>query len=175
MKIILLKDVDNVGRIGDVKDVAAGYARNFLLRRGLAVEASQAHMKRLDVLRGQRAKEDARRLSEAERLADHIGSVEVVVPARVGEQGRLFGAVTNQDVAAALKEQHGIEVDRRDVQLDEPIRTLGTQTVDIRLGGQVHARLRVTVVEAGQASAGPAGAAVAAGAAGTTGAAGQQV
>jgi large subunit ribosomal protein L9 len=151
MRVILIKDVDNLGRTGDVKDVAPGYARNYLLRKGLVVEATPSQMKRLDALRAQRAKEDTRRLSEAEQLAARIGAVEVTIPARVGEQGRLFGAVTNQDVAAALKEQHGIEIDRRDVELEVPIRTLGTQAVTVRLSGQVHAELRVTVVdESGQ-------------------------
>jgi large subunit ribosomal protein L9 len=159
MRVILIKDVDNLGRTGDVKDVAPGYARNYLLRKGLVVEATPSQMKRLDALRAQRTKEDSRRLSEAEQLAERIGAVEVTIPARVGEQGRLFGAVTNQDVAAALKEQHGIEIDRRDVELEVPIRTLGTQAVTVRLSGQVHAQLRVTVVEEGRHDSGAAAAA----------------
>ena len=150
MKVILLKDVDNLGRTGDVKDVAPGYARNFLLRRGLVTEATPGQMKRLDQLRAQRAKEDQRRLGEAQQLAERIGALEVVLPARVGEQGRLFGSVTTQDIAAALKVQHGLEIDRRDLEQEDPIRTLGTHTVGVRLGGSVHAQLRVTVVEEGQ-------------------------
>lgn len=153
MKIILVKDVDNLGRVGDVKEVAPGYARNFLLRRALAVEASPVQMKRLEVLRNQRAKEDARRLTEAQTLGERISALEVTIPARVGEQGRLFGSVTNQDVAAALREQHAVEIDRRDVELDEPIRTLGTHTVTVRLGGSVQAQLRVTVVDEGRQEA----------------------
>lgn len=146
MKVILLKDVDNLGRTGDVKDVAPGYARNYLLRRGLATEATQGALKQIDVLQKRRAQEDARRLTEAQTLAERLGQLEITLPAHVGEQGRLFGSVTNSDVAAALKEQHGIEIDRRDVEL-EPIRTLGTHTADVRFGGQVHAQLRVNVVD----------------------------
>jgi large subunit ribosomal protein L9 len=165
MKVILLKDVDNLGRIGDVKDVAPGYARNFLLPRALVVEATPGQMKRLELLQRQRQKEDARRLTEAQQLAARLEALSVTVPARVGEQGRLFGSVTNQDVAAALKEQHGIELDRRDVELADPIRTLGSHQVTVRLGGNVQAQLRVDVVdvveEGGQA---PAAAAAATGA-----------
>jgi large subunit ribosomal protein L9 len=151
MKVILVNDVDNLGRVGDVKEVAPGYARNYLMRRGLVVPATESQLKQLNVLQARRQKEDARRLSEAESLAQRLAALQVVIPARVGEQGRLFGSVTNQDVAAALNEQHGIEIDRRDLQLEEPIRTLGSHTVDVRLGGQVHAQLRVEVVDESQA------------------------
>ena len=150
MKVILLKDVDHLGRTGDVKEVAPGYARNFLLRRGLVAIATPGQMKRLDQLRAQRAKEDQRRLSEAQQLAERLRALEVTIPARVGEQGRLFGSVTTQDIAAALKEQHGVEIDRRDLEQEDPIRTLGTHTVAVRLGGSVHGQVRVTVVEEGR-------------------------
>ena len=159
MKVILLKDVDHLGRTGDVKEVAPGYARNFLLRRGLVVQATPGQMKRLDQLKAQRAKEDQRRLTEAQQLAARLSALEVTIPARVGEQGRLFGSVTTQDVAAALKQQHGVEIDRRDLEQDEPIRALGTHTVGVRLGGSVHAQVKVTVVDEAQpagASAAPA-------------------
>ncbi len=168
MKVILLADVENLGRVGDVKEVSPGYARNFLLRRGLVVEASPGQMKRVEALHRQREKEDARRLTAAQQLAARLEALVVTVPARVGEQGRLFGSVTNQDVAAALKEQHGIEIDRRDLELADPIRTLGTHPVSARLGGNVQAKLRVSVVEEG-GSAGAAGA-VAVAAAGESGA-----
>ncbi|HEX2034080.1 MAG TPA: 50S ribosomal protein L9 [Chloroflexota bacterium] len=149
MKVILLKDVENLGRIGDVKEVSPGYARNYLLRRGLVVEATASQLKRLEELHRRRAKEDQRRLTEAQQLAERLSALEVRQEARAGEGGRLFGSITNQDVAAALKDQHGIEIDRRDVELDEPIRTLGTHTVTVRLGGGVQAQLRVVVVEEG--------------------------
>ena len=145
MKVILLNDVPNLGRTGDVKDVAPGYARNFLLRRGLATEATQSALKQIQILHNRRAKEDVKRLTESQQLAERLGQLEITIPARVGDQGRLFGSVTNSDVAAALKEQHGIEIDRRDIEL-EPIRALGTHTVEVRLSGQVHAQVRANVV-----------------------------
>jgi large subunit ribosomal protein L9 len=157
MKVILLKDVENLGRTGDVKEVARGYARNYLLPKGMVVEATAGQMKRVETLQRQREKEDAKRLSEAQTLAQRLEALEVTVSARTGEQGRLFGSVTNQDVAAALIEQHGIELDRRDVELADPIRTLGTHQVNVRLGGNVQAQLRVNVIEVGgQATAGAA-------------------
>ena len=149
MKVILLKDVEHLGRVGDVKEVAPGYARNFLLPRGMVVGASAGQMKRLEQLQRQRQKEDVRRLTESQQLAARLEALEVNIPARVGEQGRLFGSVTNQDVAAALKEQHDITLDRRDVELGDPIRTLGTHQVTVRLGGNVQAQVRVNVVEEG--------------------------
>ncbi|CAA9281022.1 MAG: LSU ribosomal protein L9p [uncultured Chloroflexi bacterium] len=161
MKVILLKDVDTLGRTGDVKDVAPGYARNFLLRRALATPATAGSLKQIDLLKQRRAKEDVRRMTETQSLAERIGQLQVTISARAGAEGRLFGSVTNSDVAAALKEQHGIEIDRRDVALDESIRTLGDHTVDIRFSGQVHAQLRVAVVDEAGAVA-PAGAAAAA-------------
>jgi large subunit ribosomal protein L9 len=153
MKIILLKDVENLGRTGDVKEVAPGYARNFLLRRGLAVPATTGQLKRIDMLKAQRAKEDERRATEAQTLAERLSALEVTIPARVGEQGRLFGSVTTQDIAEALKTQHAIEVDRRDLVLDEAIRSVGVHSVDVRLGGQVHAQVRVNVVAESAAAA----------------------
>jgi len=157
LKVILLSDVDNLGRTGDVKDVAPGYARNFLLRRGLATEATQGALKQIQVLHARRAKEDVRRLSESQQLAARLGELEITIPARVGEQGRLFGSVTNSDVATALKEQHGIEIDRRAIEL-EPIRALGTHTVEVRLGGQVHAQVRANVVAENEPAAAAAAA-----------------
>jgi large subunit ribosomal protein L9 len=157
MKVILLNDVPNLGRTGDVKDVAPGYARNFLLRRGLATEATQSALKQIQVLHTRRAKEDVKRLTESQQLAERLGQLEITIPARVGEQGRLFGSVTNSDVAAALKEQHGIEIDRRDIEL-EPIRALGTHTVEVRLSGQVHAQFRANVVPENEPAAAAAAA-----------------
>lgn len=153
VKVILLKDVENLGRTGDVRDVAPGYARNFLLRRALAAPATEGALKQIDLLKQRRAKEDARRLTESQTLAQRLSQLMLTIPARVGAEGRLFGSVTNSDVAAALKEQYGIEIDRRDVALDESIRTLGEHTVDVRLGGQVHAQLRVNVVDEATAPA----------------------
>ena len=165
MKVILVNDVEHLGRMGDVKEVAPGYARNYLLPKRMVVPATAGQLKQLDVLRARRAKEEVRRLSESQTMGDRIGGLEVLIAVRAGEQGRLFGSVTNQDVAAALKEQHGIEIDRRDVEVGDPIRSLGTHSVTVRLGGQVQASLRLNVVEEGQTgttTAAPAGSATAA-------------
>ncbi len=168
MKVILLQDVEHLGRMGDVKEVAPGYARNYLIRRGLVLPATPQALQRLDVLRRRREQEDARRAAQAQTLAERLASVTVVIPARVGEQGRLFGSVTNQDIAGALKEQHGLQIDRRDIELEEPLRTLGTHTVSVHLGGQVRAQVRVEVVEEGQQAAASAAAAQAEAPAATT-------
>lgn len=146
MRIILLKDVENLGQAGDVKEVANGYARNFLIPRGLVVEASPAQLKRLESLRARAQRERERAAQGAQAMAERLSKVTVTVPARVGEGGRLFGSVTNQDVATALQEQHGIAVDRRDVELAEPIRILGVHQVPVRVGAGVAGQLVVEVV-----------------------------
>ncbi|MBU6152146.1 MAG: 50S ribosomal protein L9 [Chloroflexi bacterium] len=146
MKVILLKDVDNLGRVGDVKEVSAGYARNFLLRQAMVVEATPSQLKRIDSLKVQRKKEDDRRHAEAMTLAERIGTLSVTVDARAGEGGKLFGTVTTADVVAALKAQHAIEIDRRNVELDGTVRTVGDHSASIKLAGQVQASLKVEVV-----------------------------
>jgi large subunit ribosomal protein L9 len=136
--------------MGDVKEVANGYGRNYLFPKGFAILATPGQLKQVDVLQARRAKEDAKRQSEAEALATRLGTLAVSIPVRVGAEDRLFGSVTNADIAAALREQHEVEIDRRDVDLDDPIRTLGEHTVTVRLGGQVQGHLKVNVVKEGE-------------------------
>lgn len=155
MKVILLKDVDNLGRMGDVKEVAAGYARNYLLRQGMAAPATGNQLKQLQALQARRAKEDALRATEAQQLAQRLGQLEITIPARVGEQGRLFGSITNQNVVEALKEQHGLEVDRRNVELDESIRSTGDYIVHVRLSSDAQAELKMHVVDEATGAATP--------------------
>lgn len=146
MKVILLQDVKDLGRTGDVREVSAGYARNYLLRQSLVVEATPAHLKRIESLQASRRKEDKRRSAEAMSLAERLGALTVSMPMRVGDGGRLFGTVTNVDVVAALKEQHGLELDRRQVEIGDPIRTVGPHQASVRIDAQVHAALRLDVV-----------------------------
>ena len=144
MKIILMTDVPSLGRQGEQKDVATGYARNFLLPKKLAVPATATNLRNLDHLRRQRDREESRALETARATATSIEGLALHVPARASEDGRLYGSVSAQDVVDFL-EKHRISVERRRVLLEEPIKALGDYKVAIRLHGEVTASLTVQV------------------------------
>src|SRR5437588_5507206 len=132
MKVILRADVPDVGHKGDVLDVADGYARNFLVPRGLAMAASKGALAQAESMRRSRAIRDARDREAAEEIATRLTPMTIRIPARAGAEGRLFGSATPADVAAAIQAQSGVEVDRRRLHLDEPIRALGPHEVPLR-------------------------------------------
>lgn len=144
MKIILMTDVPALGRRGEQKDVATGYARNFLLPQKLAVLATPANLKNLDHLKRQREREDGKALEAARALAATIEGLTLEVAARASDDGRLYGSVTAQDVVDFL-EKRQVAVERRRVQLDEPIKALGDYSVPVRLHSEVTASLPVRV------------------------------
>jgi large subunit ribosomal protein L9 len=144
MKVILLEQVDKLGRPGDQVEVADGYARNFLIPKRKAVAATTAHVKSLDhLLRQNKGRKDRFRQA-AESMAARIAEASCVIKRQAGEQEKLFGSVTNQDIAAALGAR-GLDVDRRKILLQEPIKVLGSYTIPIRLHPEVVAELRLTV------------------------------
>ena len=145
MEIILQEDVENLGQIGDVIKVRDGYARNYLLPRSLAIEANRRNLRVLEHQKRLVAAKKERTLSQAQTLSVQLAALNVVVPARAGEEDRLFGSVTNLDIEKALKAQ-GVEVDRRKILLAEPIKQLGTYTVPIQLSGGVRGNVSVQVV-----------------------------
>ena len=145
MRVILKREVRGLGRPGDVKDVADGYAQNFLLPRGLAIEATAGELKHLAQERqADRAKKD-RAHGDAEELATRLASLRLVFRLKAGEQGKTFGSVTNKDVAESLKRDHGIEIDRTKIVLAEPLKTLGSHEIEIRLLPDVRAKVAVAV------------------------------
>jgi len=146
VKVILRADVPDVGHKGDVLDVADGYARNFLVPRGLAMTASKGALAQAESMRRARAVRDARDREAAEEIATKLTPLTITVPARAGAEGRLFGSVTSADVAAAVQAQSGVEVDRRRLHLEEPIRAVGAHEVPLRLHPDVEVRLNVEVV-----------------------------
>lgn len=144
MRVVLKKDVPGLGRTGDVKDVADGYAQNFLLPRGLAGEASAGELKRVAQERATaRAKKD-RQHTDAEALAARIAATSLTFRLKVGPQGKAFGSVTDRDVADALKRQ-GIDVPREKIHLIDPLRSVGTHEVEVRLLADVRAKLTALV------------------------------
>jgi large subunit ribosomal protein L9 len=145
VRVILKREVRGLGRPGEVKDVADGYAQNFLLPKGLAIEATAGEMKHLAQERqAEKVKKD-RAHADAEELATRLGALTLVFRLKAGEQGKTFGSVTNKDIAEALKREHRIDVDRTKIDLGEPVKTLGAHTVEIRLLPDVRAKVQLSV------------------------------
>ncbi len=147
MKVIFLKDVKGRGKKGEVKDVAVGYAQNFLFKQGLAIEATPGNMANLKNQQKKEQKLEEEALQEAKNLKDEVEKLKVEIKAKSGEGGRLFGSITNKQVADELKKTHNIKVDRRKIEMDQPIRTLGVTKVPVKLHHEVTATLNVHVVE----------------------------
>jgi large subunit ribosomal protein L9 len=147
VRVLLTKDVENLGRAGDVKEVADGYGRNFLLRRKLAVAAARGVEAEAKRLRDLAVKRETKDRNEAQAVADDIDNKTVVVRLRVGAEDKAFGSITNQDIAAALKAQHRVEIDRHKIDLKEPIRALGEHQVSLKLHRDVSAHVNVIVTQ----------------------------
>lgn len=147
MKIVLRGDVDNVGRKGDLVEVADGYARNYLVPRGLAIVATKGTVKQAQAMQRAREVREAREREDAENVAGRLRDQTVRIQARVGEAGKLFGSVTSADVADAVAEQLQVELDRKKLDLSEPIREVGMHDVSLKLHADVEASFHVVVME----------------------------
>ncbi|MBM3222802.1 MAG: 50S ribosomal protein L9 [Candidatus Tectomicrobia bacterium] len=144
MKVILMRDVDHVGDVGDVVDVADGYGRNFLIPQGLAVAATAKNKRQLEHEQRLREHRILRARKDAQVLAEQLQTVACRFVRKAGEEGKLFGSVTSMDIAEALRDA-GYSVDRRSIQLDQPIKNTGEFTVPVRLPAETSAVLTVTV------------------------------
>jgi large subunit ribosomal protein L9 len=144
MQVILSEEVPNLGTIGDVVKVKPGYARNYLLPRGLAIEASGRNLKEVEHQKRVAADKRLREQKTAAAVADKLGTVVLGFTLRAGEEGKLFGSVTNQDIHRALEER-GFTIERRRVLLDEPIKTLGEHKVTIHVGPDTRTTITVSV------------------------------
>ncbi len=147
MKVMLVKDVESLGRAGDVKEVADGYGRNFLLPRRLAVVAHRGIEAEAKRLRDAAAKREAKDREEAQALADEVGNKTVVLRLKVGEGDKVFGSITNQDIATGLMQQHRVEIDRHKIELKEPIKQLGEHQVTLRLHRDVQVPINLIVTQ----------------------------
>ncbi|HWV23716.1 MAG TPA: 50S ribosomal protein L9 [Thermomicrobiales bacterium] len=145
MKVVLRQDVPKLGEAGDVKDVAGGYARNFLIPQGMAVYASEGELKMAAHNKAVKERKIARQEEQLRSLAEKIQGTSLVFTARAGEGGRLFGSVTAADIATQLSEKIGEEIDRRKVELAEPLRSLGNSTVAVHLVGRLRPEVTVTI------------------------------
>ena len=147
MKVILLKDVKGTGKKNEVKEVSDGYARNYLLPKKLAVPADNTNMKELNEKNKSKELKAQKEYEEAVEVGDKMKEMNIEIYSKAGEGGRLFGSITSKDIAEQIKKQHNIEVDKRKITLDEPIRVLGSRFVDIKIHQKVTTRLRVDVKE----------------------------
>jgi len=146
MKVILMQDIENLGKKGDVKVVSDGYARNFLLPRKLAKEFTKANVKLIEDEKRRQAIKIEKEKKEFLKIAEKIKNLSITISRNVGEENKMFGAVTSDDIAEALK-QEGIEVDKRKIELAEPIKSLGAYDVEIKLHPEVTAVVKVWVVK----------------------------
>ena len=147
MKVIFLKDVKGKGKKGEVKNVADGYAHNFLLKNNFAIEANTATVSKLDGQKKKEQKEAAAELEEAQKLKATLEALTIELTAKSGEGGRLFGSITTKQVAKELEKAHGIKLDKRKMELDDAIRALGYTNVPVKVHQEVVATLRVHVTE----------------------------
>ncbi|MEX2154876.1 MAG: 50S ribosomal protein L9 [Gemmatimonadaceae bacterium] len=146
MEVILRQAVENLGKPGDVVKVSNGYARNFLLPRGVAFEATPGNLKRIEQEKGRLEAAENERRNAAQGLAERLEQVSLTFSARVGDEGKLFGSVTTSDIAAQLESQ-GFAIEKRQIDLHEPLRTLGVFRVPVRLHADVKPEIKVWVIK----------------------------
>ncbi|SHK52025.1 50S ribosomal protein L9 [Tepidibacter formicigenes] len=147
MKVILLKDIKGSGKKGDVINVSDGYARNYLFPRNLAKEANKGNLKVLNEQKTAQKIKEEKEFQAAKELGKEMEKITVTLYSKAGDGGRLFGSVTSKDIASELKKKHSIDVDKRKVLLDEPIRSLGVRFVEIKIHPKVVTKIRVEVKE----------------------------
>ncbi|MCL0032846.1 50S ribosomal protein L9 [Peptococcaceae bacterium] len=147
MKVILKKDVPKLGKKGDVVEVAEGYGRNYLIPKGLATYASETKLNELAKIKEKKALKKEQIEKEARELAKKIEQITVNIAAKVGENGRLFGAISNKNISDYLKNKHGIDVEKKKIVLEFPIKNLGTYKITVKLHPKVKAELNVIVSE----------------------------
>ncbi|GAB4412530.1 MAG: 50S ribosomal protein L9 [Anaerolineae bacterium] len=149
MKVLLIQDVDNLGYAGDVKKVADGFGRNYLIPRSMAVLATPGALKQAETIRKAAEKRRAHEMADAQAMANQLAGLELFYERRAGETGKLYGSVTSTDIADGIKAKTGLEIDKRKVALPEPIRQLGEQEVTIKLMIDVATTIKVHVLPEG--------------------------
>ena len=145
MKVLLIKDVKNLGKAGEVKEVKDGYGKNFLIGKGFAKHATPEILAQHKAQEEQKAKEEAEEIARLKAVAEQLDKSEIVLTKKLGQNGHLFGAITKDEIAHALKEQHNIEIDKKHITDKVAIKTVGEHDLDLKLGHGIHATLHVDV------------------------------
>ena len=148
MQGILLQDVKSLGKKGEIVKVSDGYARNFVIPKKLGVEATEKNENELKLQKAHEDKVAAKKLADAKAMAEDLAGRKIIVKMKAGENGKVFGSISAKEIAAAAKEQHGLELDKKKIQVAEPIKSFGTFEVPIKLHTQVTGKLNVIVQEA---------------------------
>jgi len=148
MKIILTQEVRNIGAPGDVVDVADGYARNYLIPRGVAMRATKGTLKQVDTIRRTREVREVRNLEQAQQIAQQLGALTIRIQAKAGDGGRLFGQVTPAQIAEAIAKAGGPKIDKKRLHLEEPVKSLGAHRAHLRLHPEVEAEIEIEVQRA---------------------------
>lgn len=148
MKVILRKDIVNVGKEGGVIEVSEGYARNYLFPRKLAVPAGDAAVKELEKSKKRLEKKEIEKKEELKKTAEKLGGIAIEIKADAGESGKLFGSVTTTDICEAIKTVSGLEIDKKKIIIEEPIRTLGEHVVLAKLHADIETKVRISVITA---------------------------
>ncbi len=146
MKVLLIKDVKSLGKKGEIKDVKDGYGRNFLIGKGFALHATNEVIKKYEAEQKRKAKADADEIQRLKGLEKDIANLKLVIKRKLGANGSLFGAVTKDEIANELKNQHNIEIDKKSVEIDKAIKMTGEFDISIKLGHGIHAKLTVEIV-----------------------------
>ncbi len=146
MKVILLKDIKGTGKKGDVMNVSDGYARNYLIPRSLAKEATEGNINTLKAQKASEKKKNERELKEAKELGDKISNITLKFISKAGDGGKLFGSITSKDIAAKLKKDYKINIDKRKIVLDSPIKELGSRYVEVKLYPEVVGKVKIEVI-----------------------------
>jgi large subunit ribosomal protein L9 len=150
MKVILTRDVKDLGQAGSIVNVADGYARNFLFPRKLAVEATPGNLEVIKKRQQREVHKAGRAVEDAEELRTKLDGVSITVTGKTGTGTRLYGSITSQDISEAVEKQHNIKLDKRDIQIQDPIKSTGSYTVPVKLHGEVTANIQVEVIGEGQ-------------------------
>lgn len=145
MKVLLTKDVKGVGKAGEIKDVADGYGKNFLIGKGLALAATNEVLKKYEADQRKKAANEAAEIERLNSIKTQLADITVIIAKKLGDTGHLFGAVTKDEIAHALMEQHGIEIDKKELDAKHGIKTTGLHDLDLKLGHGIHATLHVEI------------------------------
>jgi len=146
MKVLLIKDVKGLGKAGEVKEVKGGYGQNFLVGKGLAKVATNEVLKKHASSERKKAENEAQEIEDLKALSDKLDKLKVTISKKLGNTGHLFGSVTKDEIAHALKDQHGIEIDKKHINHKEAIKMTGTHDLDFKLGHAMHATIHLEVV-----------------------------
>ena len=147
MKVILLEDVKNVGKKGSIINAKDGYARNFLFPKNLAIEATDVNLRNLENAKKQKEAKDKEALDEAKKLEEKLMQITLVIKTKTGENGKLFGSITTKEIAELLEKDHGYAFDKKKLELEDTIKSVGEYFVKIRLHPMVNAKVKVIVTE----------------------------